>query len=188
MTNEWSGSRVTVFPVPEEVERNRRDFRVEVSAGGGDWIEVPVLAAKVAHRETIADLRFRDLDILEVNCNQPLYWGAMALTVGDENICRNILFEDIRVYDFAESSLLYVKVQKNGEYNPAPGFRIEGVTFRNIDYRGANQNPSCIAGYGPDRVVKDVTFENLCINGEKVLSAEQANLKIGPYAENVTFR
>ncbi len=141
-----------------------------------------------AHRETIADLRFRDLDILEVNCNQPLYWGAMALTVGDENICRNILFEDIRVYDFAESNLLYVKVQKNGEYNPAPGFRIEGVTFRNIDYRGANQNPSCIAGYGPDRVVKDVTFENLCINGEKALSPEQANLEIGPYAENVTFR
>ncbi len=140
------------------------------------------------NRETIHDIRFKDIDILEVNCRSSAYWGAMAFTCGDENICRDFTFEDIRVDDFTCSDLFFVKVQKNGGFNPNPGYLIENITFKNITYNGANQNPSFISGYDKDRVVRNVTFDNVVINGKKILNAEEGNIQIGDFVENIVFK
>lgn len=44
---------------------------------------------------------------------------------------------------------------------------IDGITFRNITYQGIGENKSVIFGYDNGRRVKNVTFDNIVINGEK---------------------
>jgi hypothetical protein len=36
--------------------------------------------------------------------------------------------------------------------------------------------------------VKDVTFENLRINGKLITNIEEANIKVGEFAKNITFK
>ncbi len=61
-----------------------------------------------AQGEVIERLRFSDIDILEHDEDDPPYRGAMCIVVGDNNIARDIIFEDIRVENIQEecSSIL----------------------------------------------------------------------------------
>ena len=70
----------------------------------------------------------------------------------------------------------------------AHGGPIRNVVFRNITYTGKNINANYIKGYDDTRCVDSVTFENLQINGQRILSAEQGRFHIGPYATNVIFK
>ena len=139
-------------------------------------------------REEIYDIHFKDIDILGVTCGSPVYWGSMAFSVGDECICRDFTFENIRVDDFDSSCLFFIKVQMNRDFNPCPGYMVKDITFKDIYYNGANQNPSTIEGYDSERLVKNVTFENLVINGKRMKSFEEANIIIGDNTENIVIR
>lgn len=118
--------------------------------------------------EVIENVTFRNIDILEHDEDDPPYQGCMAVDCGDKNLVRNILFEDIRVESIQEGRLFYVKVRFNPKYDKQPGSGIDGITFRNITYTGIGENPSLIQGLDKDRMVKNVTFENVVINGEKM--------------------
>lgn len=118
--------------------------------------------------EVIENLTFRNIDILEQDEDDPPYQGCMAVDCGDKNLVRNILFEDIRVESIQEGRLFYVKVRFNPKYDKQPGSGIDGITFRNITYTGIGENPSLIEGLDKDRMVKNVTFENVVINGERM--------------------
>jgi hypothetical protein len=54
----------------------------------------------------------------------------------------------------------------NRQYNTAPGGGIEAIYFKNISYEGSHANLSVIAGYDSSRCVRNVTFEDLRINGK----------------------
>lgn len=118
--------------------------------------------------EVIENLTFRNIDILEQDEDDPPYQGCMAVDCGDKNLVRNILFEDIRVESIQEGRLFYVKVRFNPKYDKQPGSGIDGITFRNITYTGIGENPSLIEGLDKERLVKNVTFENVVINGERM--------------------
>lgn len=118
--------------------------------------------------EVIENLTFRNIDILEQDEDDPPYQGCMAVDCGDKNLVRNILFEDIRVESIQEGRLFYVKVRFNSKYDKQPGSGIDGITFRNITYTGIGENPSLIEGLDKDRMVKNITFENVVINGERM--------------------
>lgn len=122
--------------------------------------------------EVIENLTFRNIDILEQDEDDPPYQGCMAVDCGDKNLVRNILFEDIRVESIQEGRLFYVKVRFNPKYDKQPGSGIDGITFRNITYTGIGENPSLIEGLDKDRMVKNVTFENVVINGERMKGLE----------------
>ena len=96
------------------------------------------------------------------------YQGCMAIDAGDRNRVKNILFEDIRVESIQEGRLFHINVRFNGKYDKQPGQSIDGVTFRNITYNGVGENPSLIKGLDKDRMVRDVTFENVVVNGKKM--------------------
>lgn len=168
-----------------------------------DWlVENCILWSDVAHpinigthgsqnpenREVVHDIRFENIDILEANCEWPTGWGAIAFTMGDENICRNFIFENIRIDDFSCSSLCFVKVIKDLGYNPLPGYLIENILFKNIFYNGENKNPSRINGYDSERIVKDVIFENIIINGKKITNAQEGNFLIGDYTKSIIIK
>lgn len=118
--------------------------------------------------EEIENLTFRNIDILEHDEDDVLYQGCMAIDAGDKNKVKNILFEDIRVESIQEGRLFHINVRFNEKYDKQPGQSIDGVTFRNIIYNGTGENPSLIKGLDKERMVKNVTFENVVINGEKM--------------------
>jgi hypothetical protein len=150
------------------------------------------------HPEVIENLLFANIDILEHDEPQIDYQGCMSINVSDENLVRNIRFEDIRVEDFTQGQLVNLRVAFNKKYCTAPGRGIENVTFKNISYSGSHANISIIEGYDDTRAVKNVVFENLVING-KLISwqmekpaahyaiADLAGFYVGPHVEGVEF-
>ncbi|MNZ85822.1 Dextranase precursor [compost metagenome] len=138
--------------------------------------------------DTIEDIRFENIDILEHHEPQQNYQGAMTINAGDLNTVRNVTYDHIRVEHFELGRLFDIRVVWNKDYNPVPGSRIENIVFRNIAYNGHNAEPSRIHGFDKERSVDGVTFENLRINGELVADSTHSALDINEYAINVTFK
>ena len=137
--------------------------------------------------DTIENIRFKNIDILEQDEDDPEYEGCMAISDGDFNLIRNIQFENIRVDDFEEGQLLNLRVVFNKKYNTGPGRGIQDILFKNISYNGANMSTSVISGYDKERWVKNIVFKNLRINGKPVMDAAAANIRVGAFVQQVHF-
>lgn len=122
----------------------------------------------VERPDTIENALYKNIDILDHNEVQLDYQGCMAINSGDDNLIRNIRFEDIRVEDFRRGQLVNLRVFYNKKYCKAPGRSIEDIYFKNVSYQGRNSEISIIEGYDSERVVKNVLFENLRINGQLI--------------------
>ena len=139
--------------------------------------------------DTIENLRYENIDILCQSEPQVDYQGCLAINCGDNNLVRNVTFDNIRVelteqrepssshegpsddgsrpidQYLYQGSLLQVKVSYNQKYCTAPGRGVENVTFRNIRYKGEQPYLSIINGYNDERKVKNITFEGIKVNG-----------------------
>ncbi|HWT75945.1 MAG TPA: glycosyl hydrolase family 28 protein [Mobilitalea sp.] len=135
----------------------------------------------------ISKLLFNNIDILEHHEPQDDYLGCMTINAGDKNIVRDVTFQNIRVEQFERGKLLDLQVKHNPKYNPAPGQKIEDITFSNITYNGYGEHTSCINGFDPTRLVENVHFKKLMINGEYIKTAEQGNIEIGEFTGNIKF-
>ncbi len=149
--------------------------------------------------DTIQNLIYTNIDILDHKEAQLDYQGCFAINAGDNNLIKDVKFEDIRVEDFRQGQLLNIRVFYNKKYCKAPGFGIENVLFKNIVYSGNNAELSMIAGYDSSRMVKNITFENLLINGKKITdnmlgkpawykTGDMARIFIGAHVENIIFK
>ena len=149
-------------------------------------------------RDTVENLRYDNLDIICQSEPQIDYQGCMAINCGDNNLVRNILFDNIRIEQIHQGSLLQVKVGWNQKYCSAPGMGVDGVTFRSIRYYGQQPNMSVITGYNENRKVKNITFEGLKINGRKIFddmpgkprwyqTADYVPIFVGSHVENLKF-
>lgn len=118
--------------------------------------------------ETIENIKFENIDILNHDEPQINYQGCMSINVSDENLAKNIYFENIRVEDFEQGQLINLRVTYNKKYAKAPGRGIENVFFKNVIYNGKNANLSIIEGYSPERCIKNILFEGLKINGTEI--------------------
>jgi hypothetical protein len=134
--------------------------------------------------EVIENLCFENIDILNHDEPQLNYQGCMTINVSDQNLARNIRFENIRVENFERGQLFNLRVTFNKKYATAPGRGIENVLFKNIDYNGVNANLSILEGYSEDRAVRNIVFENLRINGTTFSSNK---LKIPGYMKYSDF-
>ncbi|KKD06033.1 glycosyl hydrolase family 28 protein [Streptomyces sp. WM6386] len=118
--------------------------------------------------ETIENLVFSDIDILDHREPQMDYQGCIALNPGDSNLLSNVRAQDIRVEDFRWGQLINMRVMYNKSYNTSVGRGIDGVFIRNMTYTGTHANPSIMVGYDADHAIKNVTFQNLVINGKMI--------------------
>ena len=127
------------------------------------------------------------------------YQGCMSINTGDNNLVRNVRFENIRVENFRQGQLFNIRVFFNKKYCTAPGQGIENVLFKNISYNGTNANMSIITGYDSTRMIKNIVFENLRINGKLITdampdkpkwykTADLANFYVGEHVEGIEFR
>jgi len=138
--------------------------------------------------ETIENIAFRRIDVLEHDEDDPEYQGVMAISDGDANLVRHISFDDVAVEHVQEGSLLNLRVLLNAKYSLSPGRGIEDVSFRNIRVPTGTLSSSIIAGYDQGRSVRGVSIDGLMIGGKRVTTPETAGLIVGPFAERITLR
>lgn len=155
------------------------DIAHPINIGGHGDPESPI-------GEVIENLIFRQIDILEHDEDDVLYQGCMAIDCGDKNLVRNVLFEDIRVENIQEGRLFHLNIRFNKKYDKAPGGGIEDITFRNITYDGVGENPSLIKGIDSNRKVKNVLFENVMINGQRMIDLK--GFATNEFIENVRVK
>lgn len=148
--------------------------------------------------DSLVNLSYDNIDIICHSEPQVDYQGCMAINCGDRNYIKDILFDNIRIEQIHQGSLLQVKVLWNKKYCTDAGGGIENVTFRNIRYYGEQPNMSVIAGYNEDRCVRNVKFEGLKINGLVISddmpgkpawyqAADYVPIYIGSHVENLKF-
>lgn len=148
--------------------------------------------------DTIENLHYINIDILDHKEKQVDYQGCLAINAGDNNLVRNVRFENIRIEDFRQGQLVHLRVSFNKKYCTAPGRGIENVLFKDITYTGQNAELSLIAGYDAERKIKNIRFENLRINGQVISddmkekpawykTGDMARFYVGEHVENVSF-
>lgn len=152
-----------------------------------------------APADTITDITYRNIDVIDMHENQVDYQGCFAILAGDNNIIKNITFEDIRVENFRKGRLIDIRIPWNLKYCSAPGLLVENILFKNIYYNGDKSDLSLIIGYDENRKVKGVTFDNLVINGVHIYddmpgkpgwykTSDFAKMFIGEHVEDVVFK
>lgn len=148
--------------------------------------------------DTIEDVVYENIDILDHKEKQVDYQGCLAINAGDNNLIRNVRFENIRIEDFRQGQLVNLRIFYNKKYCKAPGIGIENILFKDISYTGDNAEISIIAGYNEERKVKNVRFENLTINGVVISddmpgkpgwykTSDMSRFFIGEHTEEITF-
>lgn len=156
------------------------------------------LHGNVEHPDTIENLNYLNIDILDHREMQIDYQGCLAINAGDNNLVRNVRFENIRIEDFRQGQLVNLRIFLNKKYCQAPGRGIENILFKDITYNGKNSEISLIAGYDQDHKIKNIRFENLKINGVVIYddipgkpqwykTGDIARFSIGEHVEGVTF-
>ncbi|MCI9337494.1 MAG: hypothetical protein HFH93_08145 [Lachnospiraceae bacterium] len=161
-------------------------------------VEDSVLWADVAHPmnigchgdhekggDVIRDIRFRNVDVLEHHEPQKTCMGCMCINAGDGNTVRNVRFEQIRVEHMEHGKLLDLQTIC-GKYNPIPGKLIEDICFKDIYYDGQGEETSEIKGLAGSEV-RNVTFDNLVVRGQRISNTEQGNIYVGENIANITF-
>lgn len=149
--------------------------------------------------DTIQNITYRNIDILDHQEKQLDYQGCFAINCGDNNLVRDVTFDNIRVEDFRQGQLVNIRIFYNKKYCLAPGAGISNILFKDVSYNGTGDELSIIAGYSDDRKVSDITFENLKINGTKIhddmpgkpkwyKTGDMARIFIGEHVDNVVFR
>jgi hypothetical protein len=149
-------------------------------------------------QEILEDLNYVNIDILDHKEKQLNYQGCMAINAGDNNLIRNVRFENIRVEDFRQGQLVNLRIFYNKKYCTAPGRGIENVLFKDISYTGDRAEVSVIEGYNEERKIKDIRFENLRVNGQLITddmsgkpgwynTGDMCRIYVGPHVENVVF-
>ena len=149
--------------------------------------------------DSIVNLKYDNIDIICQSEPQVEYQGCMTINCGDNNYVKDVVFDNIRIEQIHQGSLLQVRVGWNSKYCTAPGGGIENVVFRHIRYDGAQPYMSVITGYDEQHQVKNVTFEGLKINGKVICddmpgkprwyaTSDYVPMFVGSHVENLKFK
>lgn len=149
--------------------------------------------------DTISNIVYRNIDILDQQEKQIDYQGCFGISCGDNNVVENVTFDNIRVEDFRQGQLVNIRIFFNKKYCLAPGRAIRNILFKDITYNGHRAELSIIAGYDSEHTVEGITFENLVINGERISdnmpgkpawykTGDMCRFFIGEHVHNVVFK
>jgi len=196
----YSGNKLVVYATRKGFDGGCRNIVMENSTLWAD-VAHPIFIGIHGNAEKydiIEDLVYRNIDILDHKEPQLNYQGCLSINAGDNNLIRNVLFENIRIEDFRQGQLVNIRIFFNEKYCQAPGLGIENIYFKDISYNGNNAEISMIAGYNEQRKVKNIVFRNLRINGRLIAddmpdkpawykTGDMARIFIGEHVEEVSF-
>ncbi|HYC94668.1 MAG TPA: hypothetical protein VEB39_03105, partial [Sphingomicrobium sp.] len=135
--------------------------------------------------EVLENIEFHNIDVLGHDEDDRNYQGVMAISDGDNNLVRNVLFDDFRIDDIQEGMLFNFRAVFNEKYSHAPGRGIENVTVRNVGFKGGDINRPVIAGYAADRAVRGVSIENVTVAGKRL---KRADIDVGRFVEGLIVK
>lgn len=156
------------------------------------------LHSETPEDEVIDNVLYDGIEILEHAENQIDYQGCIGINNGDNITVKNVTFQNFNIDNIRRGMLFNIRVCYNKKYCSAPGRGIQNITLRNIAYRGSAPNMGIIAGYDQSRMVKNIRFENLIINGKLISDdmpgkprwykpADMANIYVNDHVEGLTF-
>lgn len=156
------------------------------------------LHSETPEDELIDNVLYDGVEILEHAENQIDYQGCIGINNGDNITVKNVTFQNFNIDNIRRGMLFNIRVCYNKKYCSAPGRGIQDITLRNIAYCGSAPNMGIIAGYDQSRMVKNVRFENLTINGKLISddmpgkprwykTADMANIYVNDHVEGLTF-
>jgi hypothetical protein len=187
---------ITLYNHRWDIWGNTRDISVKDSTLWADVAHAVMIGIHgntptPAHpdQEVLERIRFSNIDILEHDEDDPEYEGAIGIMAGDDNLVRDVTFEDIRVERIEEGKLFNLHIAYTPKYNTSPGRGIENITLRNISYTGhGSPSASVIYGYDATRKVRNIVIDNVTVGGRKLKGPEANLLDIGPHVEGVQFK
>ncbi len=156
-----------------------------------------ILWADVAHTinigghgdsNIIENINFSDIHILQHDEDDRFYQGCISINISDGNTARNLNFNNIWIDNIEEGQLFNIRVLHNPKYSISPGNNIKNIRIKNVYYTGYGENPSIIEGFDDKRIIEDVIFENIFINGKKAVSFEDANIKVGKHTSGISIK
>jgi hypothetical protein len=100
---------------------------------------------------------------------------------------QNITFENIRIEENVEFKNLEFIVTDGSLYETDPPGHIKGILLKDITWEN-NSRPLILSGYSPDNIVEDITFENCSIGGKKILSLQDADIRINRFVKDIKFK
>jgi len=182
-----SDDTIAIYAGRGDYKGNARNYRVTNSILWADIahpINIGLHGTKGA-AEVLENIEFRNIDVLGHDEDDRNYQGVMAISNGDNNLVRNVRFEDFRIDDIQEGMLFNFRVVFNDKYSHAPGRGIEGITVRNIRFKGGDINRPVIAGFAADRRVRGVTIENVTVAGRRL---KRSDIDVGPFVDGLIVK
>jgi hypothetical protein len=137
---------------------------------------------------SIYDIEFENIDILEHHEPQMDYLGCLAINAGDKNTVHHVNYKNIRIEHIEHGKVLDIQVKCNSKYNPAPGKEIYDITFSDIYVSGSGEVASVIQGYDENRPVRNIEINNYYRDGIKVDSLEKANIEVSNFAQQIVIK
>jgi hypothetical protein len=183
-----SDDSVAIYATRKEARGDTQRVRVRNSIF---WPDVAHAMFVGLHGDSnlVSDIEFDNIDVLNLDEDDPEYEGAMAISAGDSNTVRNVSFRNIRVDHIEEGKLINIRVVFNDKYSFSPGRAVDGVIFQNITYTGKGwTGKSIVAGYDKDRRVSNVVFDNVRVGGARLSGPKRGELEIGPFVDGLTFK
>ncbi|PXA90679.1 hypothetical protein DMC25_07055 [Caulobacter sp. D4A] len=142
-----------------------------------------------ADPRTIRDVTFDNIDVANLDEDDPDWEGVIAAYSGDSTLIKDITFSDIRVDRIEEGKLINLVAGNNPRYNKAAGRGIDGVTIRNVAFTGEGlPSPSIIRGLSATTAVRNVTIENLTIGGKPIKAPQDGDIAVTGEVVGLTFR
>lgn len=186
-----SDDSVTVYAHRGEIYGDSRDVKVTNSTLWADVAHAMFIGlhGNSIDPETIERITFDNIDVVDLDEDDPEYEGVMSILAGDSNLVRDVTFSNIRVDRIEEAKLFQFRVAYNEKYNTSPGRGIQHVVLRNVSYSGDGMpSASLIAGYDAQRGIDDILLDNVTIAGRKIDLRDPGVVKVGPFATNVRVK
>jgi len=180
------------------------DIQVRRCVIWNDWGRALEIGAETVASE-MNDLLFEDCDIIHTTDI------AMDVQNSDRALCRNIVFRNIRVeldddltrrmnqtakdqkYEVAPGDhyipkLIVLEIVKNSVSYDAIRGHIEDIQFKDIEVTAHSMPYSNLRGFDAEHLVRRVSIENLCINGQAVTSLEAGGFSANEFVRDVLIK
>lgn len=135
--------------------------------------------------DMISNIIFRDCDIIRCEFEGYQSGGTLTIHNGDRAHVSDVLYEDIRIEDSREK-LIDIKILHSQYSKDISRGQISNIAFKNISIVDGSFPVSIIRGFDADHMIKDISIQNLNVNGKKITNATDAKMVI-ELSKNITF-
>lgn len=137
--------------------------------------------------EKACNVLFDNIDVIHSLTGYPI----MGIHHGDRAVVSDITFNNIRVEDAPGAQLFDLRITHSVWNKDDSMGRIENIKFSNIYLVGKQDilpTKSRIQGFSEESNIKNITFENINLLGKYASNAEECQLSIMDFVEDVKFK